>query len=150
MRVLLDTNVLAAGMVGAERASSSPPAQIWRLSQSQRFDLLVSEQILAELDRTFDDPWFADRIDAPGRERLIRDLLKSAELVEVTVVVSGVASHPADDQVLAAAVSGNARFLVTGDAGFLRVGTYRGVTVCTPAAFLLELDLDLERGSKED
>ena len=56
------------------------------------------------------------------------------------VEVSGVASHWQDDLILAAAVSGNADYLVTGDAEFRRVGEYQGVKLRTPAEFLREFD----------
>ena len=93
-----------------------------------------------ELGRTLDLPWFLARIDRSTRDLTVGELLGFAEMIEITVAVSGVASHPADDLVLAAAVSGDADYLVTGDAEFRRVGEYRGVKVRAPAEFLAEQD----------
>lgn len=140
MRVLLDTNVLAASIVGAIRGSSKPPARIWQHWLDRRFELLTSEHVLAELDRTFADPWFVARID-PGRRDEQRDfVVGNATMVTVVANVEGIASHPSDDFVLAAAVSGEADYLVTGDAEFRRVGDYRGVKIRTPAEFLSETE----------
>jgi putative PIN family toxin of toxin-antitoxin system len=122
------------------RASITTPATIWQLWKENAFTLLVSAQVLEELEHTLADPWFTARIDPDVRAFLRHDLMKSSKLVEISVHVSGVASHASDDEVLSAAVSGNADYLVTGDADFLRVREYAGVKVRTPAEFLRELD----------
>jgi putative PIN family toxin of toxin-antitoxin system len=140
MRVLLDTNVLAATLTSEVRASTTPPATIWQLWKEKKFILLVSIQVLEELEHTLAEPWFSARIDPEARKVLQHDLLESSELVEISTHVSGVASHASDDEVLSAAVSGNADYLVTGDAEFLRVREYQGVKLRTPAEFLRELD----------
>jgi predicted nucleic acid-binding protein len=72
--------------------------------------------------------------------------MSQAILVDVTHNVHGVASHWQDDLVLAAAVSGNADFLVTRDKEFRRVGEYSGVKIRTPSEFLIELDAALDSG----
>lgn len=95
---------------------------------------------MKELNKTLDLPWFAARIALLDRELAMREILAFAEVIELATMVSGVASHPADDLVLSAAVSGNADYLVTGDAKFLQVGEHRGVKLRTPTEFLRELD----------
>ncbi|MCA9858153.1 MAG: putative toxin-antitoxin system toxin component, PIN family [Thermomicrobiales bacterium] len=139
MRVLLDTNALAASIVGANLGWTTPPAQIWRRWQQKQFTLLISEHVMAELNTTLERPWFLARLDPPARDLAIRDLGAIAEVVELVVRTTGVTSHMEDDLVLSAAVSGNADYLVTGDAEFRRVGEYQGVKLRTPAEFLREL-----------
>jgi putative PIN family toxin of toxin-antitoxin system len=139
MRVLLDTNVLAATLTSEVRASTKPPATIWQLWKEKKFILLVSTQVLEELERTLAEAWFIVRIDPETRKFLLHDLLENSKLVEISTHVSGVATHASDDEVLSAAVSGNADYLVTGDAEFLRVGEHQGVKLRTPAEFLREL-----------
>lgn len=146
MRVLLDTNVLAIGMVEYEMGSSRPPAIIWHQWQSRRFDLIVSEHILQELAHTLDNAWFRDRLPPIRALPLRAELRMQATLIEVTQEVHGVASHWQDDLVLAAAVSGNADFLVTRDKEFRQVGEYEGVKIRTPAEFLIELDTMRDSG----
>lgn len=140
MRVLLDTNVLSVCIVSAIRPASTAPTRIWQRWLDKHFELLFSQHILNELERTFADPWFVTHLPADARSHQIARLLQTATQVQVTSVVSQVASHPADDLVLAAAVSGNADYLVTGDAKFRRVDEYEGVKLRTPAEFLTELD----------
>jgi putative PIN family toxin of toxin-antitoxin system len=150
MRALLDTNVLAAGILGEVRESQLPPAEILRRWNAKQFELIVSRHILGELEQTLALAWFTHRIPATVVDRTLELLQRDAVIIEVTAFVSGVAGHVEDDLVLAAAVSGNADFLVTGDAEFLQVGEYRGVRIRTPAAFLRELDLELLRANSED
>jgi putative PIN family toxin of toxin-antitoxin system len=140
MRVLLDTNVLSAGMAGTNIGWQTPPAMIWRGWRTGRFELLISDGLLIELNRTLELPWFVERLAPRARADAMSDLLELAEMTELSIQVSGVASHPADDLVLSAAVSGNADYLVTGDAEFRRVGEYQGVKLRTPAEFLREID----------
>lgn len=139
MRVLLDTNVLATGLAEHELGWSRPPDLIWHRWQAKEFDLLVSAHLLGELERTLRTTWFQKRLASDTFLRLPSDLRRQAIFVEVTHEVRGVASHWQDDLILAAAVSGNADYLVTGDAEFRQVGEYRGVKLRTPVEFLREL-----------
>ncbi len=140
MRVLLDTNVLAAGMAGEIRGSVRPPAQIWRRWQQKEFELIVSVHLLSELTRALETDWFQTRLPHESILDLKRDLRKQAILIEPAVDIKGIASHWQDDLILAAAVSANADYLVTGDTEFRRVVNYLGVKLRTPAEFLRELD----------
>jgi uncharacterized protein len=51
-----------------------------------------------------------------------------------------VATHPEDDLVLAAAVSAEAGYLVTGDRQLQQLGRFRGVDIVSPRAFLAILE----------
>lgn len=62
-------------------------------------------------------------------------------MLKVTEFVSGVATHPEDDLVLATAVSGKADYLVTGDKPLRKtVPKYQGVKLVTPVEFLKVLE----------
>jgi predicted nucleic acid-binding protein len=58
----------------------------------------------------------------------------------MNTLVTGVASHPEDDPILATAVSASADYLVTGDRQLQRLGSYRGVSIVSPREFLDLLD----------
>ena len=59
-----------------------------------------------------------------------------AVLTPITATVQGVATHAKDDLVLATAVSASADYLLTGDAKLQRLGSYQGVTILSPRAFV--------------
>jgi len=60
-------------------------------------------------------------------------------MTPLTVEVTGVATHPEDDLILATAVAGEASYLVTGDRKLRAVGAFQGVTILSPREFLARL-----------
>jgi putative PIN family toxin of toxin-antitoxin system len=134
IRAVLDTNVLASGFVGF--ATDRPPGRLLHLWQDQRFELVISADILTELIRTFATPYFRRQL-TPDQITTARFLLQEeAVSTLLTVDVVGVATHPEDDRVIAAAISAQVEYLVTGDAKLLRLGSYQGVRILSPRAFL--------------
>ena len=106
---------------------------IWR---STHFSLVLSEYILAEVERTLSNSYFGQRLSVDDREAFRHLLSRHAVITEITVSVSGVATHPEDDMVLATALCGNAQFLVTGDYKLVERRQYQGLTVVTVREFL--------------
>lgn len=131
---VLDTNVLASGTVTA----ATPPGQILDAWRADQFELVTSTHILDELTRTFQKPYFKNRLTSSATANFI-DLLKNEAFVTpITVNVHNVATHPEDDLTIATALSAKVDYLVTGDQQLLKkVGTsYRGVILTTPNDFL--------------
>jgi uncharacterized protein len=60
-------------------------------------------------------------------------------VTSLTAEVSGVATHPEDDLILAAAVAGGVSYLVTGDRKLQAVGTFQRISILSPRAFLARL-----------
>jgi putative PIN family toxin of toxin-antitoxin system len=135
IRAVLDTNVLASGFVEFATAERTP-ARLLRLWREQRFALVVSAEILTELLDTFADPYFRQQLTPEQILAAQRLLLEEAIWTPVTAPVSDVATHPEDDQILAAAVSSHAEFLVTGDKKLQQLGAYQSVRVVSPRTFL--------------
>ena len=96
----------------------------------------MSDHILTELATTFDDPYFRRRLTPRQIARALTLLRQHATLTPIIGEVHGVAAHPEDDLVLATAVSAAAEYLVTGDRELQRLGSYGGVTILNPRAFL--------------
>ena len=64
-------------------------------------------------------------------------LLRAAATVVVPVAtVQGIAADAEDDLVLATAVAGDARFLVTADKHLQGLSTYQGIEILSPRQFL--------------
>ena len=85
---------------------------------------------------TFEDPYFRRRLSRQQMEADFTLLREEATVIALTVPVQGVATHPEDDLVLATAVSGPAEYLITGDRQLQRLGSYEGVVILSPRAFL--------------
>ena len=80
--------------------------------------------------------YFARRLNQDQISRVLAAMADEAAITPITVTVSGVATHPEDDLILATAVSGHADYLVTGDRQLLQLGSYQGVRILSPRAFL--------------
>jgi putative PIN family toxin of toxin-antitoxin system len=132
---VLDTNVLVSGIVGQRRRRLSPPAALIAAWRSGEFELVLSADILIEFDRTLQKPYFSHRITAHQRQRLMTVLRRRSRIVTLTKRVSGIASHPADDLILSAAVSARADYLVTGDGPLQQLDAFRGVRIVSPRMF---------------
>lgn len=141
IEAVLDANVFASGVLGYRRPESTP-GEIVRRWRTRAFTLITSEHLIAEIERTLADPFFASRIPAPESAAAVEALKRDAHLTALTVTVAGVATHPEDDLVLAAAVSAAAEYLVTGDKQLQRLGVYHGVTIVSPRDFLTRLQQD--------
>jgi putative PIN family toxin of toxin-antitoxin system len=131
---VVDTNVLASGF--ASSSQSSLPAQIIDAWRACSFNLVVSEPILIELERTLQTPYFSRRLTP---EVIAADgalLRRQAVVAGLTIQVTGVATHPEDDLILATAVSAHSDYLVTGDTRLQKVGSYEGIIIVSPRDFL--------------
>ena len=132
LRLALDTNVA----VSAALFPNSPPGQVLDYALRQRV-LLSSAAPLSELNAILRRPHF-DRYLLEG-ERLdfLRSLEQTAEPVEITHRIT-VCRDPKDDKFLELAVSGNASHIISGDGDLLALHPFRGISILTPAAFLME------------
>lgn len=135
IRATLDTNVLAPGIAGAGSASN----RLVRLWRSGAYTLVVSSHILQELERALADPYFAARVARSDVDEAIRQLKTYAIVVDLTVEVHGIATHPEDDKVLATALSGNASVLCTRGKQLLKLRTYEGIDILSPGELLERL-----------
>lgn len=117
-------------------SSLGPVLRAWR---DQRYVLILSETILAELRHVLATPYFRRYLSDADRGEAVRVLLRDATITPISVEVQGVATHPEDDLILATAVSGNADYLVTLDRQLLTIGAYQGVKIVSPQTFLAVL-----------
>lgn len=135
IQAVLDTNVVVSGILRFD-SPQSPPGQLLRLWLAGAFTVVTSAVLIAELERTLANPYFAARIPRPVGLRWVRSLDVLAVSTVVSVPVSGVATHPEDDLILATAASEVVDYLVTGDRQLQRLGTFHDVAIVSPGDFL--------------
>ncbi len=116
MIAILDTNILISALVKPR----SLPAKLVDGWVERRFDLLTSEDQIAELRRVTRYPKVAALVSAPRAGRLVRELRTNASLLGPLPVVD-LCRDPKDNYLLAMAQAANAEFLVTGDKADLLV-----------------------------
>jgi putative PIN family toxin of toxin-antitoxin system len=145
IRVTLDTNVLASGVVTSAQTVNGQVIQAWR---DNKYTLVLSEAILTEFSRTLTQPYFSARLTAAQIEATLNLFRTEATIVPIIVSVSGVATHPEDDPIIATALSGKAHYLVTRDEKLQKkVPEYKGVSIISPPVFLQRLREDAKKAA---
>src|SRR5918999_2417567 len=129
MQVVLDANTLASGAVAPSGGTLATIIDLW---QQGVFRVTLSTHILRELEGTFSDPYFLDRLSAEDIASYLAMVQSTVTVVPITVEVHNVATHPEDDLILATAISAKADSLVTGDTKLQRLGAYQGIKILSP------------------
>lgn len=110
MRAVLDVNVLIAAVL----SRAGIPAQLVAAWRDGRSDLVVSETLLAELDRALAYPKIRKRISAAEATAYVA-LLRSSAVLERDPGAGSMSSvDPGDDYLIALAEATDA-YLVSGD-----------------------------------
>jgi uncharacterized protein len=133
VRAVVDVNLLISGILSAK----GPSADILRASRDGLFELVISEMLLTELNRTLRYPKLRKRIPpekANAFANWIRDHGTVAEDPEGPPPVRS--RDPDDDYLLALAIDRRA-YLVTGDQDLLVLGD--DLPILTPARFATTL-----------
>ncbi len=134
MKAVLDANVLVSAAIGSRGA----PGEIVDAWRSGLFDLLIRDDILAELADVLRRPQIRKRHawDDTQIDDFLSGLLEVAMVTPGTLQVMAVVGDPDDDMYLACAIEGEADYVVSGDQHLRQLGSYRGVPIVSPRQFL--------------
>jgi putative PIN family toxin of toxin-antitoxin system len=111
VRVVLDPNVLISALISPQ----GPSAEILDAWIAARFELVVSEKLLAELDDVLDRPKFRRWVaEIDGRE-FVAGLGRSATVVVDPPAPARLSPDPDDDYLIELAQTVGADYLVSGD-----------------------------------
>ena len=126
MRVVYDTNILATIL--------SSRSEILRLKQSvlsKDITLVTSPFILNELDAVLTLKF---NLTKQGAKSCTHLLARISEVVK-PLTIERIGRDPDDDNILAAAVTGNAAYILTLDKDLLILKKYKKIMILTPTAF---------------
>ena len=130
VRYVFDTNVLISALLFAQ----GKPGRALRHALRQG-TVLVSLPVLEELSEVLQRKRFDRYVTPEEREEFLRALVREAQLI-VPEEAFQVCRDPKDDMLLDLAVSGRARYLVTGDEDLLVLNPFREVAIVTADQFL--------------
>lgn len=130
-KVVFDTNVL----VSAALFRQSVPRQAFEKAIRQG-TVFSSTDCLAELSEVLHRPKFSKYLTPFEASLFIASFAQDTLLANVISIIAE-CRDPKDDKFLALAFDSNANCIVTGDPDLLVMNPWRGVSILTPAAFLL-------------
>ena len=129
MKVVLDTNVIISAVFWG-----GPPRQVLEACVDGRLELVCSMEILDEYVRVLSDPVFGAK--SAETTYWTELLLQLADFVVPAVIEKVVPEDPSDEMFIACALAGEATAIVSGDKHLLRLGSYQGIPILSPRAFL--------------
>ena len=124
---VLDTNILISALI----TKGTPPDRLYRAWLRGAFELVTSTAQLAELANVLARPHIRRLIDADEATAVVENIRTRALILDVMPDID-LSPDPADNPILAAAVAGNADFIVSGDKKhMLSLGDVLGIPVLT-------------------
>jgi putative PIN family toxin of toxin-antitoxin system len=132
VKVVIDTNVFVAYLLSA-RGSVVWLIALWR---DERFDIIVSNNLLSELTEVLERSHIKERINLQRRIALLQRLRHNAFWTPGKLETSGATSDIDDDMLVSAALEADAEFIVTWDKALLAQRNYESVTFITPDQFI--------------
>jgi len=132
IRAVIDTNVWVAGLL----SSSGPPSRVVDMVIRGIAAPVVSEAILDELDEVLHRPELAL---APADISSILGYLRlpGGHVIHVEPpAVERICGDPDDDRFLAAALAGDAQYVITGNLRHFPRSPWRDIQIVSPVAFL--------------
>jgi putative PIN family toxin of toxin-antitoxin system len=132
LAIVLDTNVWISGIFFRRGV----PARILAAWRDDRFEIVVTPDTLAELETKLRQKTIQFRADPTLADEWLDYIRTYARQVPPAGVAAGVCRDPKDDQFLDAAVSGGARYIVSGDKDLQALDIYQQVKVLPPREFV--------------
>jgi len=134
MRLVLDTNVVVAGLLW-----TGTPRRLLDCAIDEAFTFYSSPALIDDLVHTLHYQKFVQRIGRFGTtpSALVAQYSALVTLVSPTQVPPVIERDVDDDQVIAAAVAAQAELIVSGDRKhLLPLGSHVGIAIVTPAEAL--------------
>lgn len=133
-RFVFDTNVIVSALLNKR----SVPRQA--LEHGRSFgQVLLSQQLHAEVDRILRKPKFDRYLDLEDRLQFLASLTKNAIIITTTSTINE-CRDPKDNMILELAVDGQADVIISGDKDLTTLHPFREIPILIPQVFL-ETDL---------
>jgi putative PIN family toxin of toxin-antitoxin system len=139
MRLIFDSNII----VSAALFYNSKPAVALRIAEL-KFDLLISTEIIEELEAVFRKEKFDKYTSFANRQDFLTNYIARSELKDANIKITD-CRDPKDNKFLELAIDGKADYIITGDEDLLVLHPYQNVSILTPAAFLELLIQSVEK-----
>jgi putative PIN family toxin of toxin-antitoxin system len=130
IRVVIDTNVVVSALLFEGVSSELSP--LWKNGQIKP---LVSKRIIGEYIAVFAYPKFK-LTEEEISYLLYKEILPFVDVIIPESAPDIVLDDPSDDKFIHCAVSGDAKYIVSGDRHLLSLGHYGGVQILSPSKLI--------------
>jgi putative PIN family toxin of toxin-antitoxin system len=130
VRVVLDTNVVASGLLWG-----GVPRQLLQAAREKKLLLYTSTTLLLELSDILGRAKFAHKLAAAqlSIDQLVERYALLTTVVHPAVIAPTILDDPDDDHVLACALATKAEFIISGDRHLLDLKEHQGIRMVTAA-----------------
>ena len=130
MNIVCDTNVLVSGVL-----FGGNPREVLRLCSTLRVVNFISSDIMKEVEDVLRRPKFG--LLPEQVYRIMGIFMETFAMVTPTITVEDITGDPDDNRILEAAYAAEAQTIVSGDSHLPELISWRGISVLTPADFLI-------------
>lgn len=134
IRAVLDANTLISAIINRPLSVSQ---EIYQNFIKQHFLLIVSPSLLAEVEDVLNRGRVMKlhKHSTENLQKIIKELANFSYVVPGKTEIS-VVRDPDDDKIIAAAVEGNADYIISRDKDLLDLEEYQGIKIITPEKFM--------------
>ena len=133
IKAVLDSNVLVSGLISSKGA----PSEILDAWRRRKFFLLTSEEIIRETQKVLNYPRIKNTYSLTPEQinRFLSNLRKYSFRISGSLSVNEITDDPEDNKILACALEGGAKYIVSGDVHLKNLRSFKGVKIVTPTEF---------------
>ena len=134
MKAVLDTNVLVSSFL----TPAGVRAKVLEAWEKGKFELVVSEDILAEYERALNYQEVSSRhgMRAEQISEVIAEMKSLATTVKPKQKLTVIQDDPADDKFLECASEAGAEYIISADPHLLNLKQYEDIQILSPSEFL--------------
>lgn len=137
MRIVIDTGIFVSALI----TKGTPPDILYSSWREGLIEVITSHEQLAEIKRVFGYPKLQKYVKREEVTILMHTLYESADIV-VSIPDVNISKDPDDNKIIATAIAGNARLLVSGDkADILSLRSYKDIEFVTAREAISRLNL---------
>lgn len=134
LKAVIDTNLFVSGLI----SKKGNPAKLLQLWHDHAFLLVISEQMVKEIERVLQYPRIRNKYNLKDEEieQAVGTIKKFAVVLPDAVELDVVKDDPDDNKVLACALAAHADYIVSGDGHLLKLGVFKNIPIVTAKDFL--------------
>ena len=134
LKAVIDINLFVSGLI----SKKGSPARLLRLWRDHAFLLVISEQMVQEIESVLQYPHIRNKYNLKDEEieQAVSTIKKFAVLLPDAIELDVVKDDSDDNKVLACALAIKADYIVSGDSHLLELGIFENIPIVTVKDFL--------------